>query len=205
MNMAKGKIKILFTDIGGVLLTNGWDRKSRDLAVKKFGMDDAKEFESRHSLLFGDYETGKIDLKTYLEYTVFYQPRNYTYEQFVEFMYEQSQPFPEMMDYIKQLKQKHGLKLLAISNEGRELTRHRIEKFRLDNFIDFFIVSCFVGTRKPDAYMWKLALDVAQVKPENVLYFEDRKLFVELSRALGIQAIWHKDLETTSKAVSQLL
>lgn len=204
MIVAKEKIKILFTDLGGVLLTNGWGRSSRTKAVEKFDLD-AKEFESRHQLLFGDYESGKIDLKTYVEYAVFYQPRNFTYEQFTDFMYEQSQSFPEMIDYIKRLKKEHGLKLVAISNEGKDLTAHRIKKFQLDSFIDFFIVSCFIGTRKPDPHMWKLALDFVQVAPKNVLYFEDRKLFVEIASSLGIHAIQHKDLETTSKAVSQLL
>jgi putative hydrolase of the HAD superfamily len=202
-NVTKEKIKILFTDLGGVLLTNGWDRSSREKAVAKFDLD-SKEFESRHQLLFGDYEASNIDLKTYLEHAVFYQPRNFTYEQFTDFMYEQSQPFPEMIDYIKRLKQDHNLRLVAISNEGKDLTRHRIEKLKLNSFIDFFVVSCFVGTRKPDPRMWKLALDFVQIAPEHVLYLEDRKLFVEIASGLGIHAICHKDLETTSKAVSLL-
>jgi putative hydrolase of the HAD superfamily len=197
------KIKVLFTDLGGVLLTNGWDHESRKKAAAMFALDP-KEFESRHSLMFGDYETGKITLNTYLHYTVFYEPRPFSYDLFVEFMYTQSQAIPEMIDLVKKVKKEHGLTVVAVSNEGRELTDFRINTFKLTDFIDFFAVSCFLSIRKPDKEVWEKALDFVQAKPEEVVYMEDRQLFVEIAKDMGIQAFRHKDLASTKATLEQL-
>src|SRR4051812_19450474 len=109
-------IKTLFTDVGGVLLTNGWGNGSRKLAVEKFGLD-AKEMESRHHLTFDTYEVGKITLDEYLQRVVFYAPRTFTLADFRQFMFEQSQPFPEMLDLARRVKAS-GRNVVVVSNEG---------------------------------------------------------------------------------------
>src|SRR5690242_6109920 len=173
-------ISTLFLDIGGVLLTNGWDRKSRRLAAESFALD-FEEMNERHHLTFDTYEEGKLSLDEYLERVVFHEPRHFTRNEFREFMLEQSRPFPEMIDLVCRLKSVHRLKVAVVSNEGRELTEYRISTFGLGRFIDFFIASGFVHFRKPDADMYRIALDIAQVAPERVLYIEDRSMFVEVA------------------------
>jgi putative hydrolase of the HAD superfamily len=119
-------------------------------------------------------------------------------------MYSQSQPFPEMIELVRKLKKLNGLKLAAVSNEGRELSIYRVQHFNLDTFIDFFISSCFVHFRKPDADIYQIALDIAQVIPEQVVYIDDRAMFVEVAQGLGIQGIVHINSETTQKALESL-
>lgn len=199
--MKKQKVKVLFSDLGGVLLTNGWDRKSREKAVQLFGLD-GKDFESRHQLLFGEYETGKISLETYLQYTIFYQPRSFSREVFIDFMYAQSAPCPEMIDLVRRFKGQHGLKIVVISNEGRELTDYRINAFGLRAFVDFFVVSSFIGMKKPDRQVYRLALDLVQVTPHESVYLEDRELFVEIANSMGIRAIHHQDVVRTEELLT---
>jgi len=55
-------VTTLFTDIGGVLLTNGWDRKGRAAAAKHFRLD-LEELNERHHLTYDTYESGKLDLE----------------------------------------------------------------------------------------------------------------------------------------------
>ena len=90
------EITTLFLDVGGVLLTNGWGHQSRALAAKVFDLNPA-DMEDRHHLTFDTYEVGKLTLEEYLDRTVFYQERPFTPEQFREFMFAQSQPYPEMI------------------------------------------------------------------------------------------------------------
>ena len=191
-------ITTLFLDIGGVLLTNGWDRGMRILASEKFGLDYA-EMDERHHLTFDTYEEGKLSLDEYLNRVVFYQERSFSVEEFKTFMYAQSQPFPEMIELIRKLKTQHSLQVAAVSNEGRELTTYRVQQFKLGTFIDFFISSCFVHYRKPDADFYHIALDIAQVSPEQVVYIDDRAMFVEVAQGLGIQGIIHRSYEATQK------
>ena len=153
--------------------------------------------EDRHHLTFDTYEVGKLTLEEYLHRTVFYRKRPFTREQFREFMFAQSKPHPEMIQLVRRLKARYRLEIAVVSNEGRELNLHRIQKFKLDAFVDFFISSCFVHFRKPDIDLYRLALDVAQVPAEEVVYIEDRPMFVQVAETLGIRGIRHVDYETT--------
>jgi putative hydrolase of the HAD superfamily len=201
--MAAPSITTLFLDVGGVLLTNGWDRSARKRAVEKFGLDSA-EMEDRHNLVFYRFEEGRLSLDEYLNWAVFYRERRFSREEFKGFMFAQSQSYPEMMELIRSLKARHRLKVAVVSNEGRELTIQRIQKFRLAEFVDFFISSCFVHYRKPDADLYRTALDLTQVPPAEVVYIEDRAMFVEVAQSLGIRGIHHVSYESTREALAAL-
>ncbi len=194
--------KAIFLDIGGVLLTNGWDRAARSKACETFHLD-YDEMNERHHLTFDTYEEGKLSLDEYLDRVVFYEPRSFTPEQFKDFMFAQSKPFPLMIDLIKQVKARYGLKVATISNEGYELTIYRINQFELGSFIDFFVSSCFVHYRKPDSDIFRIALDVAQVSPSRSLYIEDRPWFVDVACSLGMNAIRHIDVESTRAVLAE--
>jgi putative hydrolase of the HAD superfamily len=195
-------IRTLFVDIGGVLLTNAWDSKSRKLAADKFGLD-INEMNERHHLTFDTFEEGKLSLDEYLNRVVFYQARSFSREEFKDFMFAQSRPFPEMIELIRALKTKYCLEIAAVSNEGRELTVYRVQKFNLGEFIDFFVSSCFVHYRKPDEDMYRIALDIAQVDPDEVLYIDDRAMFVEVAQGLQIRGIPHTNVDTTRGALEK--
>ncbi|MBO9618849.1 MAG: HAD-IA family hydrolase [Niabella sp.] len=196
------KITALFTDIGGVLLTNGWDRQARQEAVEQFGLN-AEELEDRHHLTFDTYESGKLLLDEYLDRIVFYEPRNFSREDFKAFMYRYSQPFDDMIGLMKELKEAHPLKMVVVSNEGRELNQYRIDTFKLTDFIDFFVSSSFVHFRKPDVDIFKVALDIAQVPVEQILYIDDRPLFVQVAEGLGIKGIVHRSYDETKTKLAE--
>jgi putative hydrolase of the HAD superfamily len=196
-------IVALFLDIGGVLLTNGWDHNMRKDAAATFGLD-YEEMNERHHLTFDTYEEGKLSLDEYLRRVVFYEKRPFSSEEFRAFMFAQSQPYPDMIALVQDLKSRHRLKVAAVSNEGRELTIHRIRKFELGTFIDFFISSCFVHFRKPDQDIYRIALDIAQVLPNQVVYIEDRAMFVEVAEGLGIRGIQHVSYQSTREALEAL-
>ncbi len=194
-------ITTLFLDIGEVLLTNGWDRSMRMKAAETFHLD-FEEMNERHHLTFDTYEDGKLTLYEYLSRIVFYEKRSFTREEFRNFMLAQSQPYPKMIELIRNLKHLYGLKIVAVSNEGRELTTYRREKFDLGKIIDFFVVSSFVHVRKPDADIYRIALDGAQTAPPHVFYLDDRPMFVEVAQSLGIRGIVHTDFEKTKEALA---
>ena len=196
-------VTTLFLDIGGVLLTDGWNRSARRLAAQTFRLD-YDEMNERHHLTFDTYEAGKLSLDEYLERVVFYEPRTFSLQDFRAFMFSQSQPFPEMIEMVRSLKQRYCLKVAAVSNEGRELTLYRIRQFDLGEFIDFFIASSFVHYRKPDADIYRMALDVAHALPEQVAYVEDRPLFVQVANGLGIHGIMHRNRASTQAALAEL-
>ena len=196
-------ITTLFLDIGGVLLTNGWDRAGRALAALEFHLDQ-NDIEERHHLTYDTYEEGKLSLDDYLQRVIFCQPREFSPDEFKSFMLSRSQPLPEMITLIQSLKARYHLKTIAVSNEGREINAYRIRTFGLDRLIDTFVSSCFVHYRKPDIDIFNIALDISQSTPGQVAYIDDRPLFVEVATSLGIHGIVHTDLATTSSRLTQL-
>ena len=189
-------IKCLFLDIGGVLLTDGWDHHARKRAATNFKLEWS-EMQDRHHLNFETYEEGKLTLEEYLDRVVFYQKRPFTRAQFRCFMFAQSKPHSEMIALFAQLKVRHGLKIAVVSNEGRELNAYRIRKFKLDGFVDSFISSCFVHVRKPDADIFRLALDITQAPARQVVYIENTPMFAQIAESLGIRSILHTDYAST--------
>jgi len=189
-------IKALFLDIGGVLLTDGWGHVSRKLAAKAFDLNP-EEMETRHNQAFDTYELGKLTIEEYLSRVVFYEKRPFTPAQFRKFMFAQSKPYPKMIELVRWLKVRYGLKVAVVSNEARELNSYRIRKFKLDGFVDSFISSCFVHLRKPDADIFRVALDVAQVPANQVVYIENLLMFVQVAEGLGIRGICHTDYRST--------
>jgi putative hydrolase of the HAD superfamily len=199
----QSKITTLFLDVGGVLLTNGWDHHARRRAAKHFKLNWA-EMQERHALNFETHEEGKMTFAEYLSRVVFYQKRPFTRAQFRNFMCSQSQPNLEMIRLVVQLKAKHGLKITVVSNEARELNAYRIKKFKLEGFVDTFISSCFVQLRKPDVAIFRLALDISLAPAREIVYIENTPMFVQIAEGLGIRSILHTDYQSTCARLAEL-
>jgi putative hydrolase of the HAD superfamily len=202
MKKATG-ITCVFLDVGDVLLTDGWDHLARKRAARHFKLEWA-EMEARHHLTFEVFEVGRLTLDDYLNLVVFYKRRSFTRNQFQRFMFAQSKPFPEMIDLVTQLKHNLGLKIVIVSNESREVNAFRSIKFGLDKLSDCFVSSSFVHMRKPDVEIFKLALDLAQVRPEKAVFIDNTPMFIQIAESLGIHGILHTDFKTTRTKLSQL-
>ncbi len=189
-------ITTLFLDIGGILLTNGWDHHARKHAATDFKLEWT-EMEDRHQLNVATYEEGKLTLKEYLDRVVFYQKRPFTQTEFRWFMFAQSKPYPNMIELVRSLKARYGLKMIVVSNEGRELNVYRIRKFKLNTFVDSFISSCFVHIRKPDEDIFLLALDISQASARQIIYIDNTLMFTQIAEGLGINSILHLDYQST--------
>lgn len=196
-------LKVLFLDVGGVLLSNGWGHESREKAAAEFNIDYA-EMNRLHEFIFNVYEIGSIDLDEYLNTVIFNQPRHFTKEDFKSFMYAQSVELPDMLQWLIEWKSSGcGFRIISINNEGKELNDYRIKKFKLHRVFDAFISSCEVKMRKPDPGIFKLAMGVAQVTPEQCYYFDDRPMLVEAAGRLGINAFQHKNFESSKSLIEK--
>jgi putative hydrolase of the HAD superfamily len=196
-------VTTLFVDIGGVLLTNGWDHLARKRAAKQFKLNWA-DMDERHRLVFETHEEGKLSFEEYLGWVVFYEKRTFTRNQFRDFIFAQSKPFPKMLDLVAQLKVQCGLKIVVISNESRAVNAYRIRTFKLDRLVDTFISSCFVQMRKPDIEIFRLALDLAQTAPEQAVFLDNTPMFVQIAEGLGMRSILHVDYESTGAKLAAL-
>jgi putative hydrolase of the HAD superfamily len=198
--------KTIFFDIGGVLLTNGWGHASRQTAAEKFSYD-YQEMERRHQFIFNVYEIGSITLDEYLDTVLFYEPRAFTKQVFKDFMFAQSMPLSDMVEWLIQWRKENAnrFRFISINNEGRELNEYRILKFRLHDCFDAFVSSCEVSMRKPDPGIFKLAMGIAQAKPAECIYFDDRPVLVDAASKTGIESHHHKDFESTKAILERLL
>lgn len=181
-------VTALFWDVGGVILSNGWDRTSRAAAAKKFAID-WEEFEDRHDLAFPAFEAGRIALDTYLQRTVFYRKRTFTREEFTAFIFAQSREFPESRAILSELAATGKYLQATINNEPREINEYRIHRFQLRRELKAFFSSCYLGVRKPDEGIYQLALEVTQRDPQECVFIDDRELNLECAKQLGMHTI----------------
>lgn len=182
------RISAIFWDVGGVLLSNAWDRTQRRLALAHFKLDEL-DFEDRHEMLVSSFERGKISLDDYLQRTVFYRPRPFTPEEFKAYMFSLSQPCEERLALARALAHSCDYLMATVNNESKELNLYRIQTYGLREIFDVFISSCFVGLRKPEDGIYRLALDITQRPPEECVFVDDRPLNVDAAARLGMAVI----------------
>jgi len=196
-------IHAIFWDVGGVLLSNAWDHRQRSEALAHFQLDEA-EFHDRHEMVVSSFERGKITLDEYLNRTVFHRARPFTRDAFREFMFSLSQPFPEVLQFAESLADSGKYFMGTINNESRELNDYRIEKFGLRQIFRLFISSCFVGLRKPERDIYRLALEITQVPAEECCFIDDRALNLECAIHLGMHTIQMQTLDQLRVDLSKL-
>lgn len=197
------ELKILLLDIGGVLLNNGWGHQSRQKAANRFAINYV-EMNGLHNFIFTTYETGKITLDEYLDTVVFSHPRPFSTDEFKTFMFAESVELPGLLAWLRAWKSRGNFRIIAVNNEGRELNQYRIAKFRLYDVYDAFVSSGEVGMVKPDPNIWRLAMGIAQAKPEQCVCIDDRIMLVQAARRLGIRAHHHETFEATRLLLEDL-
>lgn len=197
-------IKTLFVDVGGVLLTNGWDRNLRKKACQIFHLDFTA-MESRHREVFDDFERGCISLTDYIGHIIFHQ-RGFDVEQFKNFIFSSVRPYREMIQLIAEYKKSASLKVILLSNEGAEIAKNRLDKFpEIVALADGYVVSGFVGYRKPDLRIYKLALSFVQTLPSEVFYVDDRESNLQPATNMGMHTFCHKDYAATRSKFEAML
>jgi putative hydrolase of the HAD superfamily len=183
---------VILFDVGGVMLTNGWDHNERAVVLKQFGLDRA-EFESRHEKPYDAWERDTISVYDYLNEAIFYQPRSFTPDDFIAAMKEQSVPIPSnAMGVLKDVAASGKYLVGLLNNESRLLHEYRMEKYGLYPYLDVQFSSCYLGMRKPDAEIYRRALDILGIlgRPASrVLFIDDRKGNADAAGAQGMTAI----------------
>ncbi|MBS1839558.1 MAG: HAD-IA family hydrolase [Acidobacteria bacterium] len=197
------EIDSIFWDIGGVVLTNGWDRNSRKAAAEAFHLD-WEEFSDRHELSFPAFDCGQITMEEYLNRTLFYRPRSFSREEFTAFMFAQSKPLPGSREVLDAVTTAKKYFVGAINNEPLELNEYRIQAFQLRrNFLVFFS-SCYVHSRKPESTIFKVALEVTQRSAERCIFIDDRPLNLESPRKLGFNTIHFQNPDQLKSDLAKL-
>jgi putative hydrolase of the HAD superfamily len=196
-------IHAIFWDVGGVLLTNAWDHTERSSTIQRFGLDE-EEFHSRHEMVVSSFERGKISLEEYLQRTIFYRPRLFTPDEFRNYMLALSQPKPEVLAFAQGLAGSGNYFMGTINNESREMNLYRIQKFGLRNIFRVFISSCFVGLRKPESGIYRLAIEITQIDPHECCFIDDRALNLECAASLGMHTIQMQTLEQLRAELEKL-
>jgi putative hydrolase of the HAD superfamily len=186
------RIRTLFWDIGGVILTNGWDRESRKEATETFHLD-WDDYHDRHDLTFPAFDMGQITLNQYLDRTLFYRPREFTREEFIAFMFAQSKEYSDTRAVLADTAKTGKYFMASINNEPRELNDYRIEAFHLRNEFQVFFSSCYLNCRKPDETIFRIALEVTHRPSESCVFIDDRLLNLDTPRRLGMNVIHHQN------------
>jgi putative hydrolase of the HAD superfamily len=195
---------VILFDVGGVLLTNGWDHRERATVLQQFQLDVA-EFEKRHPGPNDAWERDAISVTEYLDATVFYQPRSFSHEEFLEAIRAQSQLLPETgIEVLKELAASDKCMIGVLNNEARATNDYRFDHFGLRQYLKVAFSSCYLGLRKPGAAIYLRALDVLGIKPGRVLFIDDRAENAAAAEAVGMKAIRFTGANALRDALAKL-
>ena len=187
-------ITTLLFDIGGVILTNGWDEVNRREGTEYFKLD-FDETERRHNEIFPDFEKGNVSLNKYVEEVIFYKKRNFNREDFINFIKSRTKPYESSIQILEKLSKDKKYLLAAINNESYELNLFRINQFKLYKYFTSFFSSGFLNTRKPEPRIYKIALNVLHKTPSECLFIDDRIENIEEAQKQGIKTIHLTDVK----------
>jgi putative hydrolase of the HAD superfamily len=180
---------VILFDVGGVLLTNGWDHRERAAAIAHFGLD-LPAFEARHATQNDAWERDLIPVERYLDETIFYEPRAFSQDEFIACMLSQSKIIPESaLGILAELAASNLCLLGALNNEARVTNDYRFETFGLRDRFQIALSSCYVGLRKPHTAIYRRALDIVGAPPQRILFIDDRQENVDAAAAVGMKTI----------------
>jgi putative hydrolase of the HAD superfamily len=183
---------VILFDVGGVLLTNGWDHRERAVVAKQFSLD-LTEFETRHAAHYDAWERDSVNVNAYLDTTVFYEPRSFSKEAFFDAICAQSVEIPDgALGVLHEVATTCNCIVGALNNEARETNDYRFEKFGLRDLFDVALSSCYLGLRKPETAIYKRALDIVGRPAERVLFIDDRAENVAGATGVGMKGIVFK-------------
>ncbi len=180
---------VILFDVGGVLLTNGWDHLQRANVLEHFALD-ATAFESRHPDANERWEKDQINAQQYLDETVFYQPRSFTHQDFLNAIFAQSIPLEDSaISVLHELSTSQKYLIGSLNNEAREPNDYRFERYGLRKYFEVALSSCYVGLRKPNPEIYKRAIDILARPAERILFIDDRQGNVDAAVNAGLMAI----------------
>lgn len=196
-------IELILCDVGNVLGTNGWDHAERKAAAQNFGLDYAS-FEVRHEEAVDTWESGRMTLDEYLDFVVFNEPRSFTRQEFKDFMFAQSRPYPDAIELMRQVAATGRYVMMAMNNESAELQAYRVALFGLEPLFIAFLTSCYIGARKPDPLFYDRALAIAHVDPARTVFIDDREVNIAPVAARGINTIQAKGAQSIRDGLAAL-
>jgi putative hydrolase of the HAD superfamily len=204
LSMAGSPYEVVLFDVGGVLLTNGWDHRERAFIFQQFGLEKTA-FEARHPEPYDALERDTISMHDYLEATVFYEPRSFSEDDFLAAMKLQSKPIPDnALGVLAEVSASDKYLVGLLNNESRLLHEYRMEKFGIDEYLDIQLSSCYLGLRKPDADIYRRALDILGRPADRVIFIDDRANNTAAAAAAGIHAIQFLGEEQLRRDLKQI-
>lgn len=195
-------VQLLAWDVGGVLLSNGWDHEDRRAACQQFGLEVAA-FEVRHEQVVDAFERGRVSLDEYLDHTLAPASVDVGRGAFRQFMFERTSPHEPMLEFVRQLARENQYRLVTLNDESRELNLYRIQKFQLTAVFGSFFTSCFTGLRKPAPEAFRAMLDISQKDASETVFIDDRAENVAAAAEVGIRSVQYHDPAQVQQALSR--
>ena len=201
------EIRTIFWDIGGVLLTNGWDEAQRAHTLTPLGVDLA-DFESRYEAANFFWERGLSTAVEFFNKTLFRadQPnRSFSFEDIWPLVCAESKVLhPECFDILTSLNNSGNYKVATLNNESRELNAYRIDTFNLRQYFDYFICSGYVHEMKPYPDIYRVAIDISGHPPQTSVFIDDKPENCRAATAFGMNVIIFQSPDQLGRDLAQL-
>jgi HAD superfamily hydrolase (TIGR01509 family) len=197
-----GKIKAIFFDQDGVIIDTERDghRVSFNMTFKEFGFTDEWSVDYYHELL--QIGGGKERMKHHWQTKGFSQPippedvdelikamHKRKTALFVELIGAGKLPLRPGIHRLMREAMDAGLKLGVCTTSNEQTARAITENFLSDIKFDVVLAGDVVSRKKPDPEIYRLALDLTGLKPEEAIVIEDSRNGVLAAKSAGTHVV----------------
>src|SRR3989338_1737463 len=187
-------IKSIIFDLGGVYFTDG-----TSIAIKKIskrynlGIKEVQEVLKLSSELRLSYRKGEISFSEFWDKAKSMLEIDAENSSLNNLWIRSYKPIGGTVKIIKKLKGR-GIKLYYLSDNVKERVECLQKKFGfLENFIGGIFSHEAHKTKKEGTAIFKMAIEKAQNRPEEVIFIDDNEEYAENARKAGMHAICFKN------------
>jgi len=108
-----------------------------------------------------------------------------------------------LLDYILELRKSYKVGMLSNVSNGGLLRRFRVDE--LDKYFDATVASAEVGYAKPEPEAYEIIADRLSVRLDECVFTDDREVYTEGARAVGMQGIVYTDFAQFKTDLENLL
>lgn len=196
-------ITTIIFDFGGVLGPDADDWNNFREIVDKIGLSlsELQEIWNKH---WENIRIGKYDLCIAWKEISTKTKKRISAEDLENVYKENITIYKKAFVLVKKLK-KRGYKLVLLSNESKTGMDTKIKKFSLNNIFNEIYCSAYLKMTKSNSLIFKFILKDLKESPENVVFIDDRRENLEVSRHIGVKSILYKNLNQLKRDLELIL
>lgn len=187
-------IKVVTFDLDGVYFLKGKENFIANLVKLGVPEDEARRVFFKSNQMNEQYKRGLMTGEEYWQWALKEWGLKMSVKEVVDLLISGYDVNKKAQKLARKLRQK-GIKTALCSNNFPERVKGLNKRFDFLKEFDVMVLSYEIGALKPEKKIYKELIRQSGVKPEEILYSDDRQDVIEAAKSLGVNAFFYEKFE----------